>query len=157
MASKTARVKSFIVVLLFIPKKDADAFYEFGKNMGIAFQLQDDILDAFAEDPKAFGKQVGGDILSNKKTYLLLTALNKADVMQKEKLAKSITAKDFDPNEKVKTMKELFIATGAKSAAEKEQQIYHTQALDALKRVSIADDKKTTLKNFVLKVMHRTK
>ncbi len=79
--------------------KDADLLSSFGEHLGIAFQLQDDILDVYG-DPEKFGKQVGGDIISNKKTFLLIKALESADAQQKKELAGWIDLKQFDNTEK---------------------------------------------------------
>ncbi len=138
-------------------KEDALALYEFGKNLGIAFQLHDDLLDAFAEDAMAFGKQIGGDILSNKKTYLLITALQKADVTQLENLKYWLKSDNTSSNEKVATVKALFIETGAKQAAEQEQQHFYNMALEALKPVNISDESKTKFRAFAQMIMKRTK
>ncbi len=118
--------------------EDAKALYSFGKNLGIAFQLHDDILDAFAEDATAFGKQIGGDILANKKTYLLITALQKCTAEQLENLKFMMEDKDFPAHEKVEAVKEIFLLTGAKQAAESERQHYFTQAIADLKKVNIS-------------------
>jgi geranylgeranyl diphosphate synthase type II len=138
-------------------KKEADGLYEFGKNLGIAFQLHDDLLDAFAEDAAAFGKQVGGDILSHKKTYLLITALQKADGQQKQKLNYLLTESNIVAAEKVASMKALFENTGARQAAENERQYYFEKALTALDSVSLPEDKKIFFRNFAQTVMQRIK
>jgi len=139
------------------PSEEALALHRFGKNLGIAFQLQDDILDAFATDPSKFGKQVGGDILSNKKTFLLITALKNANPTQKEQLRHWMSDSMVASDEKVKAVKEIFIATGARKETEAEQLLYYNKALDALSYVSISDDKKMALGAFAESVMHRTK
>jgi geranylgeranyl diphosphate synthase type II len=138
-------------------KADAMSMYNFGKNLGLAFQLHDDILDAFADDAIAFGKQVGGDIISNKKTYLLITALQNADAIQKEKMEHWLHLKDFDANEKVEAFKELYVLTGAKREAEEERQRFYTLALEALGVVNIDDEKKSFLRDFAHSIMRRTK
>jgi len=89
------------------PQKDADAIYEFGRNLGIAFQLQDDYLDAFG-DPESFGKQVGGDIRENKKTFLYLKALEKANKQDKESLLHLYSIKPEDSTAKVEAVKSIF-------------------------------------------------
>ena len=84
---------------------NCDRIYEFGRDLGIALQLQDDYLDAFG-DPKTFGKQVGGDIIENKKTFLYLTALEKLDPAQSIQLQHLFTINPQDPSEKVETVKQ---------------------------------------------------
>ncbi len=139
------------------PKEAASAMYEFGKNLGIAFQLHDDLLDAFAEDAVAFGKQVGGDILSNKKTYLLITALQNADSTQRELLNGWLQNSDINPEAKVAAMKELFVLTGAKKATEQAQQNYYNVALEALQAVPLSSEWKVYLQGFAQLVMQRSK
>ncbi len=136
---------------------EAERLYEFGKNLGIAFQLHDDILDAFAEDAEAFGKQVGGDILSNKKTYLLITAMKQANENQQAEISNWISLKNFDNDQKVMAMKSLFEATGARTAAEEEQQRYYTKALASLSETSLPNDTKKVFESFADMVMKRTK
>ena len=85
-------------ILADAPKNDWDNLYKFGEQIGLAFQLQDDLLDVYG-DPKVFGKNIGGDITSNKKTYMLINAYNRANEAQRQELMKWISAKDFDRNE----------------------------------------------------------
>lgn len=87
--------------------EDQRALREFGVNIGIGFQLKDDLLDAYA-DPKKFGKQVGGDILANKKTYLLIKALEKANPTQRKELNRWMRAKKFTKKEKINAVKNLY-------------------------------------------------
>ena len=87
--------------------EDADNLYKFGEKIGLAFQLQDDFLDVYGET-KVFGKAIGGDITSNKKTYMLINAFNRADDRQREELEKWISAKTFDREEKVAAVTRLF-------------------------------------------------
>ncbi len=138
-------------------REEAKAFYDFGKNLGIAFQLHDDILDAFAEDAIAFGKQVGGDILSNKKTYLLITALQDANPKQKELLEQWLSIKDYDQQEKIAIFKELFVLTGAKQKAEDAQQQFYNRALEALHTVRLSEAKKKTFHELAYGIMQRTR
>ncbi len=138
-------------------KTNAEALYQFGKNLGVAFQLHDDILDAFADDPILFGKQIGGDILSNKKTYLLLKALNLADAKQLFELQFWLSNEPNDVNEKVQSVKQLFQVTGAKKEAEAEQQRYYSLALEALEMVTMEEETKKEFSDFAAYVMHRKK
>ncbi len=131
-----------------------DAIYDFGKNLGIAFQLQDDYLDAFG-DPKTFGKQVGGDIIENKKTYLYLKALefsNKEDRLQLEHL---YSVSPNDASEKIDAVKQLFISSGSAEATKSEIENYTHEAFSVLKAIKISDDNKAALKTFGNSLMNR--
>lgn len=94
-------------ILADSPARDQKALREFGTNIGIGFQLKDDLLDAFA-DPKKFGKQIGGDILANKKTYLLIKALERAEGKTKKELLFWLQAKKYRKTEKVRAVKQIF-------------------------------------------------
>ena len=93
------------------PSDDADNLYRFGEKIGLAFQLQDDYLDVYG-DPAVFGKAIGGDIVSNKKTYMLINAFNRADNAQRAELERWIRATDFDRQEKVKAVTGLYDEMG---------------------------------------------
>ena len=121
--------------------------YEFGRNLGIAFQLQDDYLDAFG-DPKTFGKQVGGDIIENKKTFLYLTALEGSGVLEREKLTTLFSQSPKDPSEKIKVVKALFISTGAAQASINEMEKYTAKANQLLDKIDFAEDKKEAFRGF---------
>ena len=138
-------------------KSEALALYDFGKNLGIAFQLHDDILDVFADDSMAFGKQVGGDILSNKKTYLLITALQNANIQQKEKLNHWLNIKEYQAEVKVKAVKELYISTQARLKAEEEKLHFFEMALNALNGLNMPSEKKEKFQCFAQALMQRTK
>lgn len=90
---------------------DADNLYKFGEQVGLAFQLQDDFLDVYG-DEKVFGKAIGGDITSNKKTYMLINAFIHADENQRKELTRWITAKTFDREEKIKAVTKLYNEIG---------------------------------------------
>ncbi|WP_299222975.1 polyprenyl synthetase family protein [uncultured Psychroserpens sp.] len=131
-----------------------DSIYDFGKNLGIAFQLQDDYLDAFG-DPKTFGKQVGGDIIENKKTYLYIKALefsNEEDRLQLEHL---YGVNPSDPSEKIQTIKQLFVSTGSAEATKTEIKKYTEKAFSLLETIKISNDNKKTLKTFGTDLMNR--
>lgn len=121
--------------------------YQFGRNLGIAFQLQDDYLDAFG-DPKTFGKQVGGDIITNKKTYLYLTALQKGTSQDKDTLTQlySITPKNSE--DKIDTIKELFVSTGAAKETLDAIENYTKTAFGLLDNIKISEDRKEQLRDF---------
>lgn len=136
------------------PKKDADNLYEFGKNIGIAFQLQDDILDVFG-NPAKFGKQVGGDIISNKKTWLLIEALKQANGNLKETLNNWINQKEFNPAEKVFAIKSIYEKLNIRQQAEKEMNMFYQLALKHLSEINANEDKKQNLRDFAQALMNR--
>ncbi|MEQ9583410.1 MAG: polyprenyl synthetase family protein [Arenibacter sp.] len=109
------------------PEDVQDLIYDFGKNLGIAFQLQDDYLDAFG-DPETFGKQVGGDIIENKKTYLYLKALEMGTPEQAQELEHLYSIKPKDAKDKITTVKELFEETGSVSRTVEEIKRYTDRA-----------------------------
>lgn len=130
--------------------KDAEDLYDFGTNLGIAFQLQDDILDVYADQSK-FGKQVGGDIIANKKTYLLLTALETANSDQLEKLKALMNEEDHE--KKVKEVMEIYDQLKIREKAEKQMEIYYKTSMENLDNIQVDDKKKEplrTLANFLL-------
>ncbi len=129
------------------------AIYNFGKYLGIAFQLQDDYLDAFG-DTATFGKQIGGDILENKKTYLYLKALENSDLNQKEQLLNWFASKE-NSAEKVAAVKLLFTQTEANIATQNLIETYTNQALIELESLDIPLNYKTDLKDFALALMNR--
>ena len=104
-------------ILADAPDADADNLYKFGEQMGLAFQLQDDYLDVYG-DPAVFGKAIGGDILCNKKTYMLINAFNRADESRRDELLKWVTAEKFDPKEKIAAVTDIYNKVGIKRLAE---------------------------------------
>jgi geranylgeranyl diphosphate synthase, type II len=135
-------------------QENADLIYDFGLNLGLAFQLQDDYLDAFG-DPKTFGKQVGGDIIENKKTYLYLKALEFASAQQKEQLLQQFSIHPQDSTSKIVTVKELFNTTGAAKATQQAIQEYTLKAFDTLQKLHIDNEKKDMLHSFGENLMGR--
>jgi len=135
-------------------KKDAQAIYDFGLNLGIAFQLQDDYLDAFG-NPKTFGKQVGGDIIENKKTYLYLKSLELSSSRDSEKLIQLFSIRPEDTTDKVKTVKHIFENCGAAKQTQKEIFNYTQKAFSIIETLNIDQDKKTILRMFGENLMNR--
>lgn len=135
-------------------EEDQDKIYEFGKNLGIAFQIQDDYLDAFG-DPKTFGKQVGGDIIENKKTYLYLKALELSKFNTCKKLLQLFTTSPEDNTEKIKTVKEIFLKSGSAKATKQAIEYYTNLAFIVLDGLSISEEKKSLLRAFGEKLMNR--
>jgi len=137
-------------------EKDAQKIYDFGRFLGIAFQLQDDYLDAFG-DPETFGKQVGGDIIENKKTYLYLKAIENATKEDKEQLMTMFANKNELSNDsKIELTKEIFVKTGASELTKKAIKEYTQKALDLLKTLGVSSDKKQVLVDFGEVLMYRT-
>ena len=135
-------------------KAEQEGIYNFGRNLGIAFQLQDDYLDAFG-DPKTFGKQVGGDIIENKKTFLYLKALEFSEAEQQQELQDLFSISPTDSNDKVQSVKQLFISSGAATATTKEIERYTKQAFSVLEALDISDNKKDLLRQFGKNLMTR--
>ena len=137
-------------------EEDAQRLYDFGKHIGIAFQLQDDILDVYADAAK-FGKQKGGDIIANKKTYLLLKALEMAESNRymKEELHQWIAAPQFDAKEKVEAVINIYNFLNVKELARTEMQKHYELALTFLKDIPVDDAKKQSLVNFAESLMVR--
>ncbi|WP_162126605.1 polyprenyl synthetase family protein [Flavobacterium phycosphaerae] len=134
--------------------ENASAIYDFGLNLGIAFQLQDDYLDAFG-NPETFGKQVGGDIIENKKTYLYLKAIEFAKPNEKEQLLHLFSIQPNDNTDKINSVKEIFNQTGASEATQKAIQDYTFTAFAMLEKININADKKAILKAFGENLMNR--
>jgi geranylgeranyl diphosphate synthase type II len=128
--------------------------YAFGKNLGIAFQLQDDYLDAFG-NPLTFGKQVGGDIIANKKTFLYLTALQKTTPSGAQELSSLFATMPKDPSEKITAVKEIFVCSGAAKATEDEIARYTNTSISLLQDIKISQQHKDTLKSFADYLMNR--
>jgi geranylgeranyl diphosphate synthase type II len=134
-------------------ESDANHLYDFGVNLGVAFQLQDDILDVFGDADK-FGKQVGGDILSNKKTFLLLTALNTAQGSTKDSLLQWIKSSD-QPQEKVIAVTEIYNSLNVRDVAEKKMNELYDVALSHLDSIPVDDANKQPLKDLAASLMVR--
>jgi geranylgeranyl diphosphate synthase type II len=124
-------------------EKEADIMYEFGRNLGIAFQIRDDILDTYG-DKKVFGKTTGGDILARKKTFLYVRAMEIASTEQKKKLQELYTA-DNDPVEKVREVTELYDQLRIRAFSESLMEDYHRSAMGFLEKAGAAADRKTEL------------
>jgi len=134
--------------------ENANLIYEFGLNLGLAFQLQDDYLDAFG-DPETFGKQVGGDIIENKKTYLYLKAISFSSQEEYAQLTALFLTQPDDSSEKINAVKEIFNKSGASKATQDAIQEYTFKAFDTLEKMNITADKKAILKRFGENLMDR--
>ena len=134
--------------------QNADLIYDFGLNLGLAFQLQDDYLDAFG-DPKTFGKQVGGDIIENKKTYLYLKAMEFSTSEEKEQLLHLFSIQPTDNTDKIESVKAIFNSSGASAATQQAIQDYTLKAFETLRNISIDNEKKDILRSFGENLMGR--
>jgi geranylgeranyl diphosphate synthase type II len=137
-------------------EKDAAELYDFGRDLGIAFQLQDDLLDVYG-DPELVGKKPGMDIVDNKKTMLMITALRDANAAQKKTLTSWLTAKDFDPEEKVGAVLKLFDALHVKDKVERVINKFYQEALESLNHLNTPKERKTELFAFAEYLMERKK
>ena len=134
--------------------EDADNLYKFGEQIGLAFQLQDDYLDVYG-DSKVFGKEIGGDITSNKKTYMLINAFNKANDAQRKELTRWVSARDFDRNEKVDAVTRLYNEIGIDQLAQDKIAYYFAQSKKYLDAVNVPEEKKEELRKYAQKMMKR--
>ncbi len=141
-------------ILAGASKEDADKLYEFGIQIGLAFQLQDDYLDVYGNSTN-FGKNIGGDILCNKKTYMLIKTQSIADKVQAEKLNKWLSATSFDPQEKIAAVTNIYNKLDIASYCNAMIEDYYKKGLECLQQVSAGEEKKQILKEFAKKMMHR--
>ena len=138
------------------PKEDVDRLYHFGERMGLAFQLQDDFLDVYG-DPAVFGKAIGGDILCNKKTYMLINALNAADESQRKELLEWIDADHPDVQQKIAAVTALYNIIGVDKMAQAKIEQYFAEARACLEEVNVESDRKQVLRDYTDAMMHRNK
>lgn len=141
-------------ILADAPAADADRLYQFGEQIGLAFQLQDDLLDVYG-DPAVFGKAIGGDIVSNKKTYMLINAYQLAGPSQRSELMHWITAVDFDRAEKVAAVTRIYDELGIRGLCEARINQYFDRASEYLAAVGVDDARKEQLRRFAQEMMHR--
>jgi geranylgeranyl diphosphate synthase type II len=134
--------------------ENANLIYEFGLNLGLAFQLQDDYLDAFG-DPKTFGKQVGGDIIENKKTYLYLKAVEFSNATQAEQLNDLFAVQSDDNDSKINKVKAIFNESGASKATQEAIEKFTFKAFETLEKMDIELSKKEMLRTFGENLMGR--
>ena len=138
------------------PLEDAERLYRFGEQVGLAFQLQDDLLDVYG-DPAVFGKAIGGDITSNKKTYMLINAINRADSRQRAELNRWIAARDFDRQEKVAAVTRLYDEIGIRQLCEEKINYYFELARHTLDEVCVPEERKQPLRQYMEELLHRDK
>ena len=132
------------------PKEDVEKIYNFGISLGLAFQLQDDYLDVYG-DPKTFGKKIGGDILCNKKTYMLINA------MRLSENHKWLYADYATPEEKIATITGIYNTLGIDKLATAKIDAYYAEALEILASINLPEERKAKLREYASKMMMRQK
>ena len=143
-------------ILADATQEDAENLYKFGEQIGLAFQLQDDYLDVYG-DAKVFGKKIGGDIVSNKKTYMLITAFNQANTGQRAELENWVNKKDFNTEEKIVAITRLYKEIGIDKLAKEKMNFYYEQGKNFLDAVKLPDERKEALAEYAAKMMKRQK
>ncbi len=141
-------------ILADAPAKDADLLYKFGEQIGLAFQLQDDFLDVYG-DSEVFGKAIGGDIVSNKKTYMLINAFNKANDEQRKELQQWVNQQHGDPQKKITAITKLYNDMQIDKMAERRIEHYFECGKRYLDEVNVPAERKVNLINYALKMMNR--
>ncbi len=137
-------------------EKEADLLYEFGRNLGLAFQIQDDLLDVYG-DKDIFGKISGGDIVSNKKTILLVKAIEKASAEERKKIIDLFQDSDMDPDDKIKAVTDLYDRLNIRTVTESLANEYINNSLSYLDRVNIERERKEELYQMALSLSGRNK
>jgi geranylgeranyl diphosphate synthase type II len=136
--------------------KDAELMYEFGVNLGLLFQITDDILDTYG-DPKVFGKSIGGDILCRKKTFLLVSALQNATEQQRDRLCKLLEDESLAAAEKIAAVTAIYDEFNIRQVAEQASDKYFRLAMEALEQVSLDKNRKSELAEYATKIRYREK
>lgn len=136
--------------------EDAELIYKFGEKVGLAFQLQDDYLDVYG-DPVVFGKAIGGDITSNKKTYMLINAWNRSEGETRSELNHWLGVSDFDRKEKIKAVTNIYNKLGIDKLAEAKIKECFDESRKYLDGISIADERKQVLRGYTENMMNRKK
>lgn len=134
--------------------QDAERLYNFGRNLGLAFQLQDDLLDTYG-DPKVFGKAIGGDIISNKKTFLMINALKLATQPSQVALQKLLKNEEIAPEEKIALVKAIYDEVGVKEITQKKIDFYYKLALAEIAKISVREERKEAILSYAEKIMGR--
>ncbi len=136
------------------PEKDLQFLYDFGINLGLAFQIKDDFLDIYG-NPEVFGKAIGGDILCNKKTFFLVHALQAASGSDKTALMNWLDAVNFDEKEKIESVTALYNKLNLREEAKVQMQFFYNRSLQALKQVDVPEEKKAALYHYAAQLMER--
>ena len=135
-------------------QEDVNNLYTFGEKMGLAFQLQDDLLDVYG-DPTQFQKKLGGDIVENKKTFLLINAYQRANDAQKAELDRWVNAQAYEPAEKIAAVTHLYTVLGIDQLAQQKIEELFAESLKSLDQVKVSEEKKAELRLFANKLMGR--
>ena len=143
-------------ILADAPQQDTDLAYRVGEQLGLAFQLQDDLLDVYG-DPQVFGKAIGGDIASNKKTYMLINAFNRANDKQRAELKRWINAKTFNREVKVAEVTRLYDEIGIRQLCEEKINYYFDLARQTLNEINVPEERKQYLRQYMDELLHRNK
>lgn len=141
-------------ILAGASEEDAQNLYEFGMQIGVSFQLQDDLLDVYG-NPEVFGKKIGGDILCNKKTYLLIKAQERADTCQRKELDRWLSEEAHQPMEKIAAVTALYDQLGVRGICENKMREYYALGMERLEAITVSEEKKKELKNLVKLLMYR--
>lgn len=141
-------------IIAHAPQAEAEALYQFGINIGLAFQLQDDLLDVYG-DPTTFGKNIGGDILCNKKTFMLINAFKLASEQQKATLNQWINQETFNPTEKIAAVTAIYNELHLKKLSENKIQTYYDQAMSCLASLCIPKERLNILIEVCERLMNR--
>ena len=141
-------------ILAGAPDEEQDLLYKFGEQIGLAFQLQDDYLDVYG-DTKVFGKAIGGDITSNKKTYMLINALNRADDRQRQQLEHWINLADFNQEEKIQAVTRIYKEIGIDKLAQEKIANYFEQSRQYLDNLGVSRSKQEELRLYASNMMNR--
>jgi geranylgeranyl diphosphate synthase type II len=136
------------------PAEDQENLYHFGEQVGLAFQLQDDLLDVYG-DSKVFGKKIGGDILCNKKTYMLINALMRANESQRKELEKWLAATDYQAEDKIRAVTGIYDEIGIRRIAEERINLHFDRSKSFIDRVNVPSADKRHLLSFVATLMNR--
>jgi len=136
------------------PDRDCDLLYNFGEKIGLAFQLQDDVLDVYG-DPKVFQKKLGADIVDNKKTFLLIKALERAEGKDKEELTHWISGTNFDSDKKIAAVKAIYDKVNILELANERINALFAEAISSLDDVHVDEEKKAALHEFANKLLKR--
>lgn len=136
--------------------KDADRIYQYGVDLGVAFQLQDDWLDVYG-DPATFGKEIGGDIMNNKKTFMLINAMNRATGADREELTHWLAAENPAREEKVAAVTAIYTRLGISELATEAMNRYNDRALQVLGSINISEEARQQFRDFANMLMHRNR
>lgn len=136
------------------PEKDANLLYDYGIDLGLAFQLQDDLLDVFG-NVQSFGKNIGGDILCNKKTFLLINALERSDEKRRKEIMRWLEREEFNASEKIAYFSSLYVDLGVKELTEQRIVYHYEKAKASLNNLSVSGERLVVLKEISDRLMKR--